>query len=288
MIRGKKNFLPPCHLILGLSFLFKLEESSLERHKGERRVRKFEDDASSIATENEQLDHEEEIEIGDEGDDSDDEKVEETVALMTIAEEVPKEESESDSEQDFPDTHIKVEHTTGQVDVQADPKLERMLSEDNHEEMSLIQAAPLKVKKMEKKLKAKKKQQPPPPPVKPQEKDDGKNQPKRGQKGKLKKMKEKYKDQDEDDRAMIMDILKPAGSGKDSRKTKKQEEEENYQKSAARKPQPKPKTGEEMDETPAADEVDMLDSLTGLPLDEDELLFAVPVVAPYQTLHNYK
>ena len=34
MIRGKKNFLPPCHLILGLSFLFKLEDSSVERHKG--------------------------------------------------------------------------------------------------------------------------------------------------------------------------------------------------------------------------------------------------------------
>jgi hypothetical protein len=32
----------------------------------------------------------------------------------------------------------------------------------------------------------------------------------------------------------------------------------------------------------------MLDSLTGLPLPEDELLFAVPVCAPYTTLLNYK
>lgn len=292
MIRGKKNFLPPCHLILGLSFLFKLEESSVERHKGERRVRKFDDDASSVMTENERLDsiNEEEIPLGSDGEESEEEAAPpaEAVAQMTIEEETPDEaKSENEEETEFPDTHIKVEHTTGEVEMTKDPKLERMLSEDPNKEVTLIQAAPLKVKSFEKKLKPqKKKQQPPPPPKAPE--DDGKNRPKRGQKGKLKKIKEKYKNQDEDDKAMIMDILKPAGSGKDSRKTKKQEEEENFKKSAARKPQPKPKTGEEMDDTPAADEVDMLDSLTGLPVDEDELLFAVPVVAPYQTLHNYK
>lgn len=290
MIRGKKNFLPPCHLILGLSFLFKLEESSVDRHRGERRIKKFDDDASSIITENEQLEsiHEEEIPIESDGDDSDEKEVPtEAINALTVDEQPDPEAPESDSEDDtaFPDTHVKVEHITGQVEVFADPKLERMLSEDTNEEATLIQAAPLKVKKFEKKLKQKKQPQPPP---KPQEKDDGKNQPKRGQKAKAKKIKEKYKDQDEEDRAMIMDILKSAGSGKDSRKTKKQEEEETYMKSAARKPQPKAKANEETDDTPAADEVDMLDSLTGLPVDDDELLFAVPVVAPYQTLHNYK
>jgi hypothetical protein len=293
MIRGKKNFLPPCHLILGLSFLFKLEDGSVERHKGERRVKKFEDDASSVMTENERLDsiNEEEIQIGSDGDDSDDkdevkeeEAPVEAVAELAIVEK--KEESGSDDEGDFPDTHIKVEHTTGQVDIKPDPKLERMTSQENQEEVSLIQAAPMKVKKMEKKMKPAKKQKQQQPKV--EEKEDIKNQLKRGQKAKLKKIKEKYKDQDEEDRAMFMEILKPSGSGKDSRKTKKQEEEENYKKSAARKPQPKQKTGEEMDDTPAADEVDMLDALTGAPVDEDELLFAVPVVAPYQTLHNYK
>lgn len=32
MIRGKKNYLPATHLILGLSFLFKLEDSSVPRY----------------------------------------------------------------------------------------------------------------------------------------------------------------------------------------------------------------------------------------------------------------
>lgn len=39
---------------------------------------------------------------------------------------------------------------------------------------------------------------------------------------------------------------------------------------------------------PVNDDLEMLESLTGIPMDEDELLFAIPVVAPYQTLHNYK
>lgn len=39
MVRGKKNYLPPCHLVMGLSFLFKLEDGSIERHKDERKIR---------------------------------------------------------------------------------------------------------------------------------------------------------------------------------------------------------------------------------------------------------
>lgn len=44
---------------------------------------------------------------------------------------------------------------------------------------------------------------------------------------------------------------------------------------------------DEEDPGPGPD-VDMLDQLTGKPLPEDELLFSVPVVAPYSTLQNYK
>lgn len=49
--------------------------------------------------------------------------------------------------------------------------------------------------------------------------------------------------------------------------------------------------GDEEDETTepvVSAEVDMLDSLTGNPLPEDEILFAVPVVAPYNALQHYK
>eukprot|EP01113_Clastostelium_recurvatum_P037029 TRINITY_DN5373_c0_g1_i4.p1 TRINITY_DN5373_c0_g1~~TRINITY_DN5373_c0_g1_i4.p1 ORF type:complete len:857 (-),score=278.84 TRINITY_DN5373_c0_g1_i4:50-2620(-) len=39
MIRGKKNILPPTQLIMGYGLLFRLEESSLAKHIGERSVR---------------------------------------------------------------------------------------------------------------------------------------------------------------------------------------------------------------------------------------------------------
>ena len=46
--------------------------------------------------------------------------------------------------------------------------------------------------------------------------------------------------------------------------------------------------GETVEEVTVAADVDMLDSLTGIPVPEDELLFAIPVVAPNNTLHNFK
>ncbi|KAK7505562.1 hypothetical protein BaRGS_00003307 [Batillaria attramentaria] len=49
MIRGKKNYLPPSYLVYGFGFVFKLEDGSIERHLGERKVRTTDDDTSSIA-----------------------------------------------------------------------------------------------------------------------------------------------------------------------------------------------------------------------------------------------
>ncbi|XP_078444958.1 zinc knuckle (CCHC-type) family protein isoform X3 [Wolffia australiana] len=45
MIRGKKNFLPPHPLVMGFGILFRLDESSLGPHVNERRVRGEEDEA---------------------------------------------------------------------------------------------------------------------------------------------------------------------------------------------------------------------------------------------------
>ncbi len=41
-------------------------------------------------------------------------------------------------------------------------------------------------------------------------------------------------------------------------------------------------------ENPIANDTDILSAMTGIPLTEDELLYAVPVVAPYSTLMPYK
>ncbi|KAG2487711.1 hypothetical protein HYH03_013710 [Edaphochlamys debaryana] len=50
MIRGKKNFLPPQPLVMGFGFLFRLDDSSIPAHLGERAVRSLDPDAMSVLT----------------------------------------------------------------------------------------------------------------------------------------------------------------------------------------------------------------------------------------------
>jgi hypothetical protein len=37
MVRGKKNFLPPTQLVVGFGFLFRIDDSCIEKHCDERR-----------------------------------------------------------------------------------------------------------------------------------------------------------------------------------------------------------------------------------------------------------
>ncbi|XP_031990906.1 ribosome quality control complex subunit NEMF isoform X1 [Hylobates moloch] len=88
MIRGKKNFLPPSYLMMGFSFLFKVDESCVWRHRGERKVRVQDEDMETLASCTSEL-ISEEMEQLDGGDTSSDEDKEEhetppvEVELMT-------------------------------------------------------------------------------------------------------------------------------------------------------------------------------------------------------------
>nr|XP_009426041.2 ribosome quality control complex subunit NEMF isoform X2 [Pan troglodytes] len=87
MIRGKKNFLPPSYLMMGFSFLFKVDESCVWRHQGERKVRVQDEDMETLASCTSEL-ISEEMEQSDGGDTSSDEDKEEhetpvEVELMT-------------------------------------------------------------------------------------------------------------------------------------------------------------------------------------------------------------
>ncbi|XP_077675822.1 ribosome quality control complex subunit NEMF isoform X3 [Eretmochelys imbricata] len=78
MIRGKKNFLPPSYLMMGFSFLFKVEESCVWRHRDERKIKVQDEDMESVTSSTNELVSEEVelLEEAPEGDDSstDDEK----------------------------------------------------------------------------------------------------------------------------------------------------------------------------------------------------------------------
>merc|ERR1712192_117792 len=131
----------------------------------------------------------------------------------------------------------------------------------------------------------------------------------RGKKGKMKKMKEKYKDQDDEERELRMKLLQSSGSQDDEAKSKKKKKENrgleklygkagtgNKLKGPPREQKPKEQQAKQADgeggggedERAVDDETSMLAGLTGLPITEDELLFAVPVVAPYSTVLQYK
>ncbi|XP_060736279.1 ribosome quality control complex subunit NEMF-like [Tachysurus vachellii] len=145
---------------------------------------------------------------------------------------------------------------------------------------------------------------------------------KRGQKNKLKKIKDKYKDQDEEDRELRMKLLGSAGSNKEEKVEKGKKGKKGKEEPGKRAPQKfaqKPrvpvtvakkaeqpgidvnqagqysteqddKDADDVDqENPGAEENEnFLDSLTGQPHPDDVLLFAVPVCAPYTALSNYK
>lgn len=112
MIRGKKNYLPPCQLVMGLGFLFRLEESSIARHKDERRVRTLEEDGITAET---LIESDKEIEL--EGDSEEETEDAQTSVKLNLIEEEnvekPQGDNSSDSEDNeetlFPDTQIKLD-----------------------------------------------------------------------------------------------------------------------------------------------------------------------------------
>ncbi|XP_063231273.1 ribosome quality control complex subunit NEMF homolog [Bacillus rossius redtenbacheri] len=349
MIRGKKNYLLPSHLIMGFGFLFRLADESAFRHKDERKVRTIEDDAVSMQSSNDLsalLEQDEEIEL----DDTDEEHVEQNEAAKDEAVEKnaenpelsdPKEPqdkedgsessdsqsaNEESSDEDgsenpkkvhFPDTEVKIAvdssnqivlktKSTSLMKSSVQDTSEHVVYLGDDKPVILKPSANLKQKKPANKAHGSHKnthteeEQ-----TKQANKDDSKSSNlKRGQKSKLKKIKEKYKDQDEDERKLIMDILQ-AGSGKETRKSKKVKEQLRSKSSVAKGdkkaagPRPKPAQpraeGVDPDEGEGAEEevtvntdTDMLDLLTAVPVPEDELLFAVPVIAPYNVLLGYK
>ncbi|KAF9823726.1 hypothetical protein SFRURICE_013072, partial [Spodoptera frugiperda] len=214
--------------------------------------------------------------------------------------EIEKKEEDSDddsdsSEEDALDTHIKVDHGTGQVFVRSTSRTISEMSDRSEDKMPSFPSLPKKGgKKQPQKQQQKTKEDK-------QEKKEGM---KRGQRSKLKKIKEKYKDQDDEDRAIMMELLQSAKGEKESKKAQKKAAAAKANKVKVPKgskiPQPAPllleadSDPEDLENEPDLEQTgpdadsELLNQLTGVPHEDDELLFAVPVVAPYSALVNYK
>jgi hypothetical protein len=186
MVRGKKNYLPLATLVMGFGFLFKLSEESLENHPNEWGLREGGGGAGVGEGEGEEVDTELKLE-------------------------------DSDPEESlFPDTKIRT-ISTGSGDPAPDGDGHGH-GDGDEEEAEIVRAQQPKFKqqkhyKRDKKLEKEQKQSHVEPKLEEKGTSIQQNQaPKRGQKSKLKKIKEKYGDQDEEERMIRMAILGSSGN----------------------------------------------------------------------------
>lgn len=315
MIRGKKNYLAPAHLIMGFGFMFKLDEESYKNHVNERCERleegKYEPSEESKSETAELSDIEESDKSeSDNSSTKDDDGNADEAASNDVPEVNEDPESLDKAEVSFPDTEVK-------LDLSHNPNLE----DSEPKEPVRDSTGPAIIQQHKKKA---------PQNIGATENNtssnapkDKPNAPKRGQHGKLKKMKEKYKYQDEEERQLRMKILASAGQPKEDKKKKKVKDitakgnqPRNPKKNVhfieileedsiledksipsepkgdsskdSDQPQQAPDVSDEEDDPQQDDELQLLNSLTGCPLPEDTLLFAVPVVAPYSSVLSYK
>uniref|UniRef100_A0A672J2C2 Ribosome quality control complex subunit NEMF n=1 Tax=Salarias fasciatus TaxID=181472 RepID=A0A672J2C2_SALFA len=317
MIRGKKNFLPPSYLIMGFGFLFKVDEQSVSRHRGERKVKTVEEDLEEVTSRTAELLEDGDELIGDDssnddpgeerGDDGNPKEVKNKTkkendkgrggasgetdgALETPAADGGRLSEQSAAEAE--DERRKEEHSD------EEPEEEEVSFPDTTISLSHLQPMDSQGKKhmtAKQRREEKKKKQ------KTEGVDtEGKNeissggsaadqgsksgggpsqQPlKRGQKNKLKKIKEKYKDQDEEDRELMMQLL---GVRKNEHHDTRCSE---LVLLSPLKTSPmcfscSPPEDDVDQDNPGAEEAEnLLTSLTGQPHMEDVLLFAVPVL----------
>ena len=210
MIRGRKNFLPPHPLVMGFGILFRLDESSLGFHLNERRVRGEDDEFQPSISDSEDL------LLGKKGRQSESIKEEEKIngenkteelQLSSNLEEIidkalslgPVKGSNLKEEVILPDSE-----ESGKVFVRGKAclsKAERRKlkkgeagSSQNHEGAKSDSFVPEKGSNDHN-------QKPPPQKMT------------RGQKGKIKKMKEKYADQDDEERKLRMALLAVSNPG---------------------------------------------------------------------------
>ncbi|CAI8001853.1 Nuclear export mediator factor Nemf [Geodia barretti] len=235
MIRGRKNFLPPCDLTMGFGFLFKVDEMCIHLHLHERQIAT--DDQPSLESESvsglsQQVSEEEEV--------------------LEVEEDTADQEEEEEEEVDsvLPDTTITLSHIGGDtfelkrwvsetstVSLESErERVQRELEETAAEEGRRHQHISAKQRRDMKRQDSQPTDRgeapaphPNPPPTQSKKKKQQMQtqqppvQVKRGQKAKQKKMRDKYGDQDEEERELRMKIL---ASGQPSKQQPQQQSQQ--------------------------------------------------------------
>ncbi|KAI0885935.1 uncharacterized protein GGS22DRAFT_199384 [Annulohypoxylon maeteangense] len=309
MIRGKKNFLPPAQLILGLALMFKISEESKAKHVKHRLYDLPDvgpsDQASTVTASKAAADNTRDVdEESDSGDSAID--IDEDFKLKDN----PLQPSNHDEhESPDPAEGTSLSRGVSNLTISEEPHISHAVEFTKAEEGEVDEeedaeiatdagSAPLtKITTSEAVSSGKSTPQP-------QKKGQ---QTKRGQKGKAKKIAAKYKDQDEEDRVAIEALIgATAGKQKAEAEAKAKAEREaqrvatlerrraqhqRQQRETAEHEEVRKVMLEEGIETLDAEEtasLTPLDALVGTPLPGDEILEAIVVCAPYSALGRCK
>ncbi|CAE7473596.1 Nemf [Symbiodinium microadriaticum] len=306
-VTGRRQFMPPLHLEMGMTLLFQVSETCAQRHKGERKSRYLEAMANKPKAAEEEM---EEVEA-----DSDHE-----LAASEEEEEAEQAGLEDDQEnhQDNEDDKDKTEDEEDSREVAAS----RSQADDTEKSRGKMRISRAERRRQRKDSAEEDQVEPVEPEVSkksadPKSKGPSTEQLPRGQKSKAKKMKEKYADQDEDERELRLALLgsrKIKRAGGDPAKessilasggtggteaggeavqastgtTGEQNAAQPKKEANERKPPRRPPNRDEVlkvgCDAERADSPPQLDLLTGQPQPEDEVLYAMPMVAPYCAL----
>ncbi|KAI0847604.1 hypothetical protein F5Y00DRAFT_240611 [Daldinia vernicosa] len=313
MVRGKKNFLPPAQLILGLGLMFRISEESKAKHVKHRLYdlpetlpNKPSPDATSSNvvsdfakeptaehdesdSEDSAIDIQEDAERRENPLQPSDRNDDEQESQERVEESPPLQGMSSLTISEVPDTTHTVEPQEHEIGDEQEEDLDEVVTEADSAPVTTVNSLP---------------------PVTsgkstPQPQKKG-QQPKRGQKGKAKKA-AKYKDQDEEDRAAIEALIGAAAGRQKAEAEAKAKAEREAQRAAAlerRRAQHQRQQRETAEheevrkmmleegiETLDANEaanLTPLDALVGTPLPGDEILDAIAVCAPYSALGRCK
>ncbi|KAI0552460.1 fibronectin-binding protein A N-terminus-domain-containing protein [Xylaria curta] len=314
MVRGKKNFLPASQLIMGFALMFKVSEESKGKHvkhrlydTSPRSETQLEAPAASTDTapadittpqEDEGYEANDSEESAGEEDDfkpranplqSFDGKVDDSERLETIDEAEPSEQMDQLTVAD----EIQASKSTEQ---DPDPELDEKATEDNDVATEADTVPTSGTNQNAPSSRGQSNQ--------PKKKEQ---QPKRGQRGKAKKIAAKYKDQDEEDREAIEALIGSSAAKQRAEAEAKAKAEREAALEAARerrraqKQRQQRETAEheevrkvmldegiEMLDPDEVANLSPLDSLVGTPLPGDEILEVVALCAPYAALGKCK
>ncbi|KAL7947188.1 hypothetical protein V8C42DRAFT_278453 [Trichoderma barbatum] len=316
-IQGKKNYLPPTQLLLGLGFVFKISEQSKSKHLKHR----VHDGRSSVAAETEATGGDE-LQITEEIDDSEDSG------------------AESEDNQPSYDKRANPLQGSGEEDENTDDTADKLSAVKVSDRPENDGAAPLPVDGIEEGQEEEAKEAEADGEEDEEEEGEDEMTPsepateiseaptqasdvasyttgasaatkkrgqKRGQKGKAKKIAQKYKDQDEEDRATAealigatvgrqraeleaaakaqrqaeLEAMKERRRAQHERKQKEVAEQEEIRRAVMNE-------GLDALEPDDAEKMTNLDTLVGTPLAGDEILEVIPVCAPWSALVRFK